>query len=94
MDGRNRDMVLMKMIKAYQSQYLFKYIPTDKAWEVKKWFHLALIIKILKKDYTVVDTDISKLKDKVKIQKSIRKFLNDHFQSACLKNIKFESTFS
>ena len=50
--------------------------------------------KDFEKDDAVVDTDISKLKDKVKIQKSIRKFLNDHFQSACLKNIKFESTFS
>jgi hypothetical protein len=38
--------------------------------------------KDFEKDDAVVDTDISKLKDKVKIQKSIRKYLNDYFQSA------------
>ena len=48
----------------------------------------------MEKDDAVVDTDISKLKDRVKIQKSIRKFLNDYFQSTCLKDLKFESTFS
>ena len=50
--------------------------------------------KDFEKDDPIVDTDISKLKDKVKIQKSIRKFLNDYFQLACLKDLKFESTFS
>jgi len=49
-----------------------------------------MLINIFGKDDVVVDTDISK----VKIQKSIRKFLNDYFHSACLKDIKFESTFS
>jgi hypothetical protein len=38
--------------------------------------------KDFEKDDAVVDTDISKikLKEEVKIQKSIRKFLNDYFQ--------------
>jgi hypothetical protein len=50
--------------------------------------------KDFEKDDLIVDTDISKLKDKVEIQKNVRKFLNDYFQSTCLKGIKFESTFS
>ena len=49
-----------------------------------------MLINIFGKDDVVVDTYISK----VKIQKRIRKFLNDYFQSTCLKDLKFESTFS
>jgi|LakMenEpi03Aug12_release.lakeMendotaPanAssembly.Ray.scaffolds.fasta_scaffold1191112_1 hypothetical protein len=49
-----------------------------------------MLINIFGKDDVVVDTDISN----VKIQKRIRKFLNDYFQSTCFKDLKFESTFS
>jgi hypothetical protein len=60
----------------------------------KQMAPLSFANKDFEKDDAVVDTDISKLKDKVKIQKSIRKFLNDYFQSTFLKDLKFESTFS
>ncbi len=60
----------------------------------KQMVPLSYAIKVFKKDDVIVDIVISKLKDNVKIPKSIRKFLNDYFQSACLKGIKFESTFS
>ena len=41
-----------------------------------------------------VQADISRLKDKTKILKGVRQFLNDYLQSPCFKDIQFESAFS
>ena len=38
--------------------------------------------------------DISKLNDKFKIMKNLRKFLNDYMHSKCQSDLKFEACFS